>query len=126
MKRSIFIAITLVALAVVAAGCNGSGGAKSGAGESGAVAASNTVTLSVTDNGFEPALATVEAGKPVTLIVTRKTDQTCATALIFDDDKIKHELPLNQAVTITFTPTKPGEMRYACPMNMIEGKIVVR
>jgi hypothetical protein len=33
----------------------------------------------VTDKGFEPNNVTVKKGKPLHLVVTRKTDQTCAT-----------------------------------------------
>ena len=84
------------------------------------------VVLAVTEDGFVPARVTVPAGKPVTLVVTRKTDKTCATALVLPDYHINQQLPMDQAVEIAFTPEKPGELTYACPMDMIKGVIAVQ
>ncbi len=38
---------------------------------------------------------------------------------------INQKLPMNEAVTISFTPTETGELRYACGMDMIAGKVIV-
>jgi plastocyanin domain-containing protein len=84
------------------------------------------IAISVTENGFEPATVTVSAGKPVTLVVTRTTSKTCATELIMPAQGINRELPLGQAVEITFTPDKPGELGYACAMDMYKGKVIVQ
>jgi len=35
-------------------------------------------------------------------------------------------LPLNQAVDVEFTPTKGGEIAFACGMNMLKGVVVVQ
>jgi plastocyanin domain-containing protein len=86
----------------------------------------NQVTLTVTDKGFEPAVVTVEAGKPVTLKVTRETAKTCATEIVMASHGINRELPLGQTVEITFTPEQPGELTYACAMDMYRGTIVAR
>jgi len=84
------------------------------------------VAITVTDKGFEPEVVTVAAGKPVTLVVTRQTTQTCATELIMPAQNINQKLPLGQPVEITFTPEKPGELTYACAMDMYKGKVIVR
>src|SRR5262245_18665034 len=83
----------------------------------------NRVAIHVTDKGFEPEVVTVAAGKPVTLVVTRMTAQTCATDLVMPDQHINQPLPLGQAVEIHFTPEKPGELAYACAMDMYKGKV---
>ena len=85
-----------------------------------------TVELSVTDKGFEPGSVTVKKGEPVHLLVTRKTDSTCATAIDIKDLGIRKELPLNKAVAIDFTPQKSGEIHYLCGMGMIGGTLVVQ
>jgi plastocyanin domain-containing protein len=85
-----------------------------------------TVELSVTDKGFEPDNVKVKKGEPVHLVVTRKTDQTCATEIVIKDLGIKKELPLNKAVAIDFTPKKTGEINYVCGMDMMGGKLVVQ
>ena len=111
------IVLALVGLALLV-GCAQS--SKQGAVENGRIA------ISVTENGFEPATVTVPAGKPVTLVVTRKTTKTCATELVMAAHGIKRDLPLGQAVEITFTPEKPGELGYACAMDMYRGKVIVQ
>jgi len=83
------------------------------------------VTMEVTGEGFVPAQVKVKAGQPVKLVVTRKTDRTCATEIVIKDFGINKPLPLNQPVEITFTPTKAGKLRYACAMDMIAGVIIV-
>jgi len=85
-----------------------------------------TVELSVTDKGFEPNNVTVKKGKPLHLVVTRKTDQTCATSIDIKDAGIRKDLPLNKAVAIDFTPEKAGEIRYACGMGMMGGVLLVQ
>ncbi|HEY2923629.1 MAG TPA: cupredoxin domain-containing protein, partial [Candidatus Eisenbacteria bacterium] len=70
--------------------------------------------IAVTDAGFVPGTITVPAGKPVTLVVTRKTDQTCAKEIVFPDQGIRKPLPLNEAVEISL-PASPGrEVTYVC------------
>ena len=93
----------------------------------GAIAAgeARTIELAVTKNGFEPARVKVTKGVPLKLVVTRKTDETCAKEIVIPDQKIRAELPLNKPVTLTFTPTRSGEIRYACGMNMITGVLEV-
>jgi len=90
------------------------------------VARAQRVRITVTEKGFEPRIVTVQAGRPVTLLVTRKTDRTCATALVLKKYGIDRQLPLGRTVAIQFTPARPGELTYACPMDMIHGKIVVK
>ena len=63
---------------------------------------------------------------PLTLVVTRKTDETCATELVLPAYGIDAKLPLGEPVTITFTPARSGELRYSCAMKMFQGVIDVR
>ena len=91
------------------------------------VVASGRVAISVTEKGFEPTPIQVAKGKPITLVVTRKTDETCATELTLPEYKIDKKLPLDQPVEISFTPEKAGELVYGCAMDhMVSGVIQVR
>src|SRR5688500_18103314 len=72
--------------------------------EAGAV--SNKVQMVVTAQGFEPKDITVRMGEPVVLTITRKTKDTCATEIVIDEHGINAKLPLNQPVTVSFTPKK--------------------
>lgn len=88
---------------------------------------SQTIDMKVTDKGFEPAAVTVRKGEPVTLIITRTTERTCATDIVIDEAGVKAKLPLNQAVNVTFTPNSSGELKYGCAMNkMVGGVLSVR
>ncbi len=83
------------------------------------------VAIAVTSAGFEPAQVNVKANQPVKLVVTRKTEQTCAKTIVIKDFGIEKALPLDQPVEITFTPSKSGQIRYACAMNMVAGVVIV-
>jgi len=82
--------------------------------------------IAVTDQGFEPAETKVPKGHPVTLVITRKTDQTCAKEVVFPSLDRRYTLPLNQPVRVTLPATQGGEIRYVCGMNMLGGEIVIK
>jgi plastocyanin domain-containing protein len=85
-----------------------------------------TISLEVTDEGFVPAQVKVEAGKPVKLVVTRQTDETCAKELLIEGTTIKAALPLKTPVDIVWTPSKPGQVKFGCAMDMmISGLLIV-
>ena len=96
-----------------------------GCGSKATTAGSQRVAIQVTENGFEPAVVNVKAGQPVTLVVKRTTDQTCATELVMAARNIHQPLPLNREVEITFTPDKAGDLSYACGMDMFKGTVHV-
>lgn len=85
---------------------------------------STLVEISVTEKGFEPSSINVQAGKPITLAVTRKTDDTCSKEIQIPIKKIKKDLPLNETVKIDIGSLKKGKIRFGCGMNMMDsGKI---
>jgi plastocyanin domain-containing protein len=87
--------------------------------------ADNRVELSVTEHGFEPSPVHVKAGVPVTLVVTRKTEQTCATELVVAGTNLKVPLPLDVPVTVTFLPQRSGALRYGCSMEMMVSGVLL-
>lgn len=91
-----------------------------------AAPAPRKVEIKVTKKGFEPRRVEVKKGEPLHLVVTRKTEDTCATELVIKDQNIEKELPLNKPVAFDFTPDKTGEITYACGMGMIRGVLVIR
>jgi len=90
-----------------------------------AAPAPRVIPMSVTERGFEPNPINVKKGEPLKLVITRKTDETCATSINFDDPKIHQDLPLNQPVEVTFTPQKSGELKYGCAMGKMVGGVIL-
>jgi plastocyanin domain-containing protein len=84
----------------------------------------NRVEMVVTEKGFEPQNIRVKQGEPVTLIITRKTDTTCATEVVIDEYNVRAKLPLNQPVTVNFTPRKSGKLKYGCAMRKMIGGVI--
>ena len=86
--------------------------------------AAQTATVEINDKGFEPGSLKLKAGAPAKVTFVRKTDETCAKEVVIKDYKIERKLPLNEPVTVEFTPRK-GEFVFACGMNMVKGKLIV-
>jgi plastocyanin domain-containing protein len=114
MLKTSFTSIIAVCLLGLAQGC----------GSSPSQAQSGTIVMSVTDQGFEPTDIKLKKGAPVTLLITRKTDETCAKEIVIDEYNIHTKLPLNQAVAVSFTPNKSGKLHYGCGMNKMVGGVL--
>ena len=87
------------------------------------------VEIAVTKRGFEPDEIKVPAREPVTLVFTRKTDQTCTKVVVItldDGKKLERDLPLDKPVEVAVTFPKAGKLGYACSMDMSKGVIVVQ
>jgi RND family efflux transporter MFP subunit len=85
-----------------------------------------SVSIVVGEDGYAPATVRLRKGVPARLTFVRKVEATCATDIKIPDFGIQRDLPLNEPVVISFTPDKTGEYGFACGMNMLRGKIVVR
>jgi plastocyanin domain-containing protein len=109
----------LIALCLwIAAGCGGKA--------SDAKTVEGPVTMEVTEAGYVPASFKVKKGTPVELLITRKTDATCAKEIVIDEPKVNAPLPLNTQVRVSFTPQKSGQLKFGCAMDkMISGTITV-
>ncbi len=84
------------------------------------------VKVDVTDKGFEPAEVKVPAGQPITLVMTRKTDQTCIKEVLFENPSQRVELPLNEPVSINLPASSKGTLTYQCGEKMISGRVVIQ
>ena len=110
------LALALSTLAVTA-GCKG---------EKKTAAGPQEVQLVVTDRGFEPARAEVRRGQALTLVVTRKTDQTCAKEILIPALNMRRTLPLNLAVRIDIPAGVADTLNYICGMHMLGGTIAAK
>jgi plastocyanin domain-containing protein len=83
------------------------------------------IEVTVNELGFQPARIEAAPGQPVVLRFTRTAKQTCADAVDVQGDPVRHMLPLDRAVDVRVTAPQSGQIRFACPMDMYRGAIVV-
>lgn len=85
-----------------------------------------TIAMELTADGFRPDALHLKAHEPVTLVVTRTTDETCATELLIDGTDIRVALPLGKPVEVAWTPHKAGTVKFGCAMDMmVSGRLIV-
>ncbi len=84
------------------------------------------IAIQITETGFVPASIRIRPGRPVVLVMTRITDQTCATEAVFPKLGKRVELPLNEPVRVELPARKRGRIEFACGMGMYRGVVVVR
>ncbi len=83
------------------------------------------IQVTVTDMGFQPKDITIKKGEAAVLVITRKTDSTCATEAVFAETGKKFDLPLNKAVRVDLAGVSPGTLHYACAMDMEKGTVTI-
>ena len=127
---SIRTALMFVALAATSqlVACKSDATTSSPAAKTSGPTDSTRVSISVTEKGFEPDKVAVKKGVATTLVFTRKTDATCAKAVVIPvgDHKITKDLPLDQPVEIAVMFPNAGEVQYACSMDMEHGVLTVQ
>ena len=124
MYRKTIIATITLLVAAIALSAAAFGAANEAADKATLQNATQTATVEVTDKGFEPSSLKLKAGVPAKVTFVRKTDETCAKEVVIKEYKINRKLPLNEPVTVEFTPRK-GEFTFACGMDMIKGTLIV-
>ena len=82
--------------------------------------------LTVDGVGFHPGSLTIPAGKPITLVVTRTSANTCAKEIVIPSLNETRSLPLNRPVEIRIPAQERGALAFACGMDMYHGRLVVR
>lgn len=85
-----------------------------------------SVTVTLSDKGYQPESFKLRKGVPARITFVRKVEATCGDEIVLAEYNIKRELPLNQPVIVEFTPAKTGEFKFACGMDMLRGKIIVQ
>lgn len=85
-----------------------------------------TARVLITDTGYSRTSINLRRGVPTRITFLRQTDSTCAKEIVISEYGINRTLPLNTAVTVSFTPKRSGEVAFTCGMNMHRGKLIVR
>lgn len=91
-----------------------------------AVGAGGAQEVAVTvRGGYTPDVIVVKAGQPVRLTFTRQESASCSEMVLLPDFHKNAKLPEGEAVSVEFTPDKPGEYGFQCQMGMLRGKLIV-
>jgi plastocyanin domain-containing protein len=84
------------------------------------------IAVTADDKGFSPSSVTLKKGRPATLVFTRTTDDTCATAVVFPELNVKKDLPKGQPVAIVIPTDAERKLTFQCGMGMYKSSVVVR
>lgn len=85
-----------------------------------------TARVFITENGYSRTSIVLRRGVPTRITFLRQTDSTCAKEIVIPAYGVNRALPLNTAVTVSFTPKRSGEFGFTCGMNMHRGKLIVQ
>lgn len=84
-----------------------------------------TVKIEVSSSGYIPKSVAVKKGQPVKLQFVRKDSNNCGDEVVFPTMNLRKSLPVGEVVEIEITPDKVGEIKFACGMDMLRGKLIV-
>jgi plastocyanin domain-containing protein len=84
------------------------------------------VRVELKENGYQPVNFRLRRNILARVTFIRKIEDECGKEIIIPAYNIRRTLPLNQPVTVSFTPRKAGTFGFACGMNMLRGKLIVQ
>lgn len=82
------------------------------------------VSIIAGDLGFFPRTVFVTRDVPVRLYVTGASDNTLC--IMIDSFNVRKQVRSKSIAEISFTPATPGQYRFYCPVNGMEGTLVVK
>lgn len=94
--------------------------------QKGAKPKTQSVRVVINEMGYSPGSFRLRRGVPASITFLRTTERTCGTEVVIPAYGINRPLPLDQSVSVSFTPRRSGEFVFTCGMNMMHGKIIVR
>jgi uncharacterized protein len=85
------------------------------------------IEMDVTYSGYKPNVLYIKKGVPVKWIIRDKGITGCTNEIFLyhEDGTIKQKLNQKGDTVIEFTPTKLGELKFSCWMQMVWGKFIV-
>lgn len=83
-------------------------------------------TVLVQDGKYTPSTIEVKKGKPVQITFKGGKNMGCEATIYFKSLKQTKTVKEGKTVVFSFTPSSAGEVKFACSMDMIRGKVVVK
>jgi plastocyanin len=85
-----------------------------------------TITVAVTDHGFEPAVVSAKAGVPIRVTFDRRTHRGCVDAVKIPALAVASTpLPAGQTTVVEIGPARAGTYEFMCGMEMVRGRLIV-
>lgn len=123
----IAISLTLIVAAALPIGAQEARKSKSRrARQSSNNTAVQSMTVTLTDKGYQPRSLKLQRGVPARVTFIREIEETCDKEIAIPEYNIRRTLPLNEPVVVEFTPTKSDEFNFTCGMGMLRGTVIVR
>lgn len=82
------------------------------------------VSIIASDLGYFPKTVFVSRDVPVRMFVTSSSKHTLC--IMMDSFQVRRQVKLQKVEEITFIPNIPGKYRFYCPVNGMEGSLVVK
>jgi plastocyanin domain-containing protein len=82
------------------------------------------IALLATDSGYLPSRLIVRRNIPVRLFITSASEKTLC--VVMDDFSLRKGVAPQQVEELRFLPTKAGQYKFYCPVQEIQGSLVVR
>lgn len=82
-------------------------------------------TVTVSGGKYSPAVIKVKKGTPVEITFVGGKNIGCGSTIEIKSLKQKLTVKEGGKAVLKFTPSKAGDVAFACPMNMYKGKVVV-
>ncbi|MEX2393089.1 MAG: cupredoxin domain-containing protein, partial [Actinomycetota bacterium] len=79
----------------------------------------------VVQGAYAPNILRVRQGVPLKITFDRREGGECTSQVVFSDLRKSFDLPAFKRTTVTIVPDRVGEIRFACGMNMVHGKLIV-
>jgi plastocyanin domain-containing protein len=83
-------------------------------------------TVLVQDGKYTPSTIEVKKGTPVQITFKGGKKMGCGATIEFKSLKQTKTVKEGKTVAFSFTPSSAGEVKFACSMDMIRGKVVVK
>lgn len=85
------------------------------------------IEMEARTTGYQPEQIQLEAGVPAQLVITRTTQSACMKQINIPQYGIEERtLPMNESVTVEFTPEETGTFTFVCGMDMQRGTMMVK
>ncbi len=90
-----------------------------------ALAEGGAIQITVEHGVYVPDRVRIPVNKPTTLRFLRKDPSSCAAMVVFDGLGLSAALPVGEVTEVVVAPSKAGEYRFSCQMQMYRGTLDV-